>query len=320
MYRPRLSLVLLDDARGGPRRERARGNGGAVGARTGRRRSRRWRSRECDCGPSSPSGWSAAAPCSPGPRCGARRATRKRPTLIVGAGDVGQLAAKRRLEQPESGCARSGSSTQPARPRATTASRRCSARAGTSSTSSAARRRARDPRLLPAPTRAAPDAPLRGARGRGRRSCRGCSSRSTSAVALEHLGGLPLLALARRRPERLAVRASSTRSTASSRRLAARRCSRRCCSRSRSPCADLARARCFFRQRRVGRDGQEFDLLKFRSMRAAAGRRRPASCSHRRPRARRRRGRRPAHARRRAPAPHVARRAAAAHQRRCAAR
>ena len=67
-----------------------------------------------------------------------------------------------------------------------------------------------------------------------------------------------------------------------------------------------------FRQRRVGRDGQVFDMLKFRSMSLA-----PAPTVAPRPGlgARRRRGPGPAHVRRALPAPHVARRAAAAPQR-----
>ena len=75
-------------------------------------------------------------------------------------------------------------------------------------------------------------------------------------------------ALRERRPQGLAVRASSTRSTACSRSLlvllspGARR--RAVAVRLSSPGPVL------FRQRRVGRDGQVFDLLKFRSMRELA--------------------------------------------------
>ena len=75
----------------------------------------------------------------------------------------------------------------------------------------------------------------------------------------------------------------------------------------------------FFRQPRVGRDGRRFEMLKFRSMRdrlRAGDPARPAR-GHR-PRGHR--GRRPPHALRRLPAAHLARRAAAAAQRGARAR
>ena len=74
-----------------------------------------------------------------------------------------------------------------------------------------------------------------------------------------------------------------------------------------------------FRQRRVGRDGRQFDLLKFRSMRAGA-RTVTGADPGGELRSGRRRGRGPAHPGRAVHPRLVAGRAAPARQRRCAAR
>ena len=60
MYRPRLSLVLLDDARG-VLAASALAAMAVLSRAHSSKAARRWRSRECDCGPSSPWDWSAGA-------------------------------------------------------------------------------------------------------------------------------------------------------------------------------------------------------------------------------------------------------------------
>ncbi len=238
-----------------------------------------------------------------------------RPTLIVGAGRIGRLTARASLEQPEFGLRPIGfldKEPLEARPNdrpVPVLGRQLGPRAS----HRAARRRAR--RLASPPPRA--------------RSCcaRSSAARSsgsevslvprlfetiTDARAIEPLGGLPLLRA--HQSAGAGSSPSSTRSTGSSPLIVcscSRRCSWRCAV---AVCISLGRP-IFFRQRRVGRDGHAFDMLKFRSMRpggdparlTALPRRRLAPGGVEGDDRRTRVGA--------LPAPHVARRASAAAQR-----
>ena len=115
----------------------------------------------------------------------------------------------------------------------------------------------------------------------------------SNRVEVEHLGGVPLLRAATVDPRgwQFAIKYAIDRIVAGLALLALA-----------LPMAALALAvrlsspgPVLFRQRRVGLDGREFDMLKFRSMRVRAGGRAGVRAGERL-RARRRRGRRPPHA------------------------
>ena len=215
-------------------------------------------------GSSSPSGRSRSPRSPPRGRSRAARCRRQlaylQNTVIVGAGDVGQLVARKLLQHPEYGIDLVGFvDASPRNARADLAARAGARRPDElPALVDAARRRSRHLRVLARRPRAGRSTLIRSLREPTSRStsCRGCSRSSARSRASTRVEGVPLVGLPPAKALALVARASSAHSTSSAR--VARPRPDRARSSPSSPGGSSATRQgpCFFRQTRLGLDMQ----------------------------------------------------------------